>query len=108
MPPPHFYKNRRDTIDNPRLIIEVLSKSTEAKDRTEKFWSYQMLDSLQECILVSQDKAAIDQFVRQADGSWRYLAIMGLESALQLTTVESRLDLDEVYQTVDFSLEENL
>lgn len=103
---PKFYQNRDDTIINPQILVEVLSKSTEAKDRTEKFWSYQLLDSFQEYILVSQDKAAVEQFVRQGDGSWRYLAVIGEESVLKLTTVEAELDLREVYQSVDFELEE--
>ncbi len=105
---PQFHQNRTDTITNPQILIEVLSKSTEAKDRTEKFWSYQLLDSFQEYILVSQDEAAVEQFVRQADGSWRYLAVIGEESVLRLTTVEAELDLREVYQSVDFETEENL
>ena len=105
---PHFYQNRTDTIVNPQILIEVLSKSTEAKDRTEKFWSYQLLDSFQEYILISQHRAAVEQFVRQADDSWRYLAAIGEKSVLRLTTVEAELNLKEVYQSIDFELEENL
>ena len=105
---PQFHQNRDDTIINPQILVEVLSKSTEAKDRTEKFWSYQLLDSFQEYILVSQDKAAVEQFVRQTDGGWRYLAVIGEESVLRLTTVAAELNLQEVYQTIDFELEENL
>ena len=55
---PQFYQQRDDTITNPILIVEVLSDSTEAKDRGEKFAAYQTLESLQEYILVSQDKAS--------------------------------------------------
>lgn len=58
--------------------------------------------------MVSQDKAAVEQFVRQEDGSWRYLAVIGEESVLRLMTVEAELNLREVYQTVDFEMEENL
>jgi len=105
---PQFHQNRTDTIINPNILVEVLSKSTEAKDRTEKFWSYQLVDSFQEYVLVSQDKAAIEQFVRQADGSWRYLAVIGEESVLRLMTVEAELNLREVYQSIDFETEENL
>ncbi len=105
---PEFYRNRTDTITNPQILIEVLSKSTEAKDRTEKFWSYQLLESLHEYILISQDKAAVEQFVRQADGGWRYLAAIGQESVLRLTTVKAELDLTEVYRKIDFEREENL
>lgn len=105
---PQFHQSRTDTIINPDILVEVLSKSTEAKDRTEKFWSYQLIDSFQEYVLVSQDKAAIEQFVRQADGSWRYLAVIGEESVLRLMMVEAELNLREVYQAVDFETEENL
>lgn len=105
---PQFHQNRTDTIINPQILIEVLSKSTEAKDRTEKFWSYQLLDSFQEYVLVSQDKAAVEQFVRQADGGWRYSAVIGRESVLRLTTVEAELNLQEVYQTIEFEPEENM
>ena len=103
-----FRENRNDTIVNPLLIVEVLSDSTAAKDRAEKFWSYQLLESFQEYILVSQDKAAIEQFVRQPDGSWRYLAMIGTDSVLKLTTVEAELDLNEVYQLVNIEVTENL
>ncbi|MCA1592695.1 MAG: Uma2 family endonuclease, partial [Acidobacteria bacterium] len=53
---PQFHDDRRDIIANPLLIIEVLSKSTEAFDRGAKFQAYQSLDSLQEYLLVAQDK----------------------------------------------------
>ncbi len=66
---PNFYKNRRDTIDNPRLIIEVLSKSTASFDRAEKFLSYQTLESLDEYVLVSQDKALVEQYIKREDGN---------------------------------------
>ncbi len=105
---PEFYQDRTDTIINPQILVEVLSKSTESKDRAEKFWSYQLLDSFEEYILISQDKAVIEQFVRQADGSWRYLAVFGEESFLRLSAVKAELRLSEVYRKIDFSLKENL
>ncbi|MDQ3180449.1 MAG: Uma2 family endonuclease, partial [Acidobacteriota bacterium] len=71
---PRFYKNRRDTIDNPRLIIEVMSKSTASFDRAEKFLSYQTLESLQEYVLVSQEKAIVEQHIKREDGNWIYQA----------------------------------
>ena len=49
---PDFYQKRNDTITNPVLIVEVLSDSTEAKDRGKKFAAYQTLETLQEYILV--------------------------------------------------------
>lgn len=105
---PNFYKNRRDTIDNPRLIIEVLSKSTASFDRAEKFLSYQTLDSLQEYVLISQEKAIVEQHIRRDDGNWIYQATIGLESEVFFPSVEATLDLKEIYDLVEFETEENL
>ncbi len=104
---PEFYQERNDTITNPIVIIEVLSKSTEAKDRGEKFFAYQSLESLQEYILVSQNRAVVEQFTKQTDGSWRYLATIGLESVIDIEVLNIEVNLAEVYQRIEFE-EENL
>jgi len=105
---PSFYKNRRDTIDNPRLIIEVMSKSTASFDRAEKFLSYQSLESLQEYVLVLQEKAVVEQHIKREDGNWIYQATIGLESAVTFPSLETTLSLNEIYDLVEFELKENL
>ena len=105
---PNFYKSRRDTIDNPRLIIEVLSKSTARFDRAEKFLSYQSLESLHEYVLVSQEKAVVEQHIKREDGNWIYQATIGLESAVTFPSLDATLSLNEIYDLVEFELEENL
>jgi Uma2 family endonuclease len=104
---PNFYQERTDTITNPILIVEVLSDSTEAKDRGEKFFAYQTLKSLQEYVLISQNRAAVEQFIKQSDGSWKYLATIGLESLVKLESIGVELALQEIYRKVNFS-QENL
>ncbi len=99
---PQFHDERTDIILNPLLIIEVLSKSTEAFDRGAKFQAYQGLDSLREYLLVAQDKPAVEQFVRRPDGSWTYRAVSGLESSLLLPSVECTLGLSAVYHQVEW------
>ncbi|HEY0458856.1 MAG TPA: Uma2 family endonuclease [Pyrinomonadaceae bacterium] len=99
---PEFYGKRSDTITNPRLLIEVLSKSTEAKDRGEKFFAYQTLDSFEEYVLVSQDKHLVETFTKQTDGSWRYLATIGLDSKVYLDSVKAELTMQEIYDLVEF------
>lgn len=98
---PEFFKKRTDTIVNPILIVEVLSDSTEAKDRGEKFAAYQTLENLQEYILVSQDKAKVEQFKRETDGTWKYQATIGLKSRVKFTSIEVELELNEIYQRVE-------
>jgi Uma2 family endonuclease len=98
---PQFHDEREDIILNPLLVVEVLSKSTEAFDRGVKFQAYQTLDSLKEYLLVAQDRPIIEQYVRQADGKWTYTAMAGLESSLALPSVECTLTLSAVYDKVD-------
>jgi Uma2 family endonuclease len=105
---PDFYKNRRDTITNPKLLIEVLSKSTASFDRAEKFLSYQTLESLAEYALVSQDKALVEQYIKREDGNWIYKATIGLESVVTFPSVSATLLLSEIYDLVEFEQDENL
>lgn len=102
-----FYRNRRDTILNPKLIVEVLSESTASFDRSEKFWLYQTLESLQEYVLISQDKAVVEQYTRRADGNWIYRATIGIESSVVFESIEIKTDLSDIYDFVEFT-EENL
>ncbi|MCW5959403.1 MAG: Uma2 family endonuclease [Pyrinomonadaceae bacterium] len=104
---PNFYRERNDTVTIPIAIIEVLSTSTEAKDRGEKFFAYQSLESVQEYILVSQNRPIVERFTKQKDGSWRYRATIGFESFINIEVLDVRLTLGEIYQRIDFE-EENL
>ena len=82
------------------MIIEVLSDSTEAKDRGEKLLAYRSLESLKEYVLVSQDKPIIEQYIKKADGSWVHKATIGLKSIVKFESIEIELTLEEIYQRV--------
>jgi len=97
-----FYKTRQDIVTNPKLIIEVLSDSTAAFDRSEKLWLYQTIESLREYVLISQEKAVVEQYSRREDENWIYRATIGIESAVTLESVELRLNLKDIYELVDF------
>jgi Uma2 family endonuclease len=91
-----------DTVTNPRVIVEVLSPSTERYDRGAKFRHYQQLPSMQEYILVSQDEAVVERFTRQADGSWSLVSFVGLEAVLTLNSVPVLVPLADIYAGVAF------
>jgi Uma2 family endonuclease len=91
-----------DTITNPRVIVEVLSPSTERYDRTTKFDHYQQIPSVQEYILVAQDAARCERFTRQADGTWGYTSFVGLEAVLALTSVPVQVPLADIFAGVEF------
>ncbi len=98
-----FTDSRRDTLLNPVIIIEVLSPSTEAYDRSAKWVHYQKIESLQEYVLIAQDSPRVDHFLRQADGSWRYTVTIGLEAAVELSSIGYTLLLAEIYENVAFA-----
>lgn len=104
---PAFYEKRNDTVVNPVLIVEVLSDSTESKDRGEKMLAYRTLNSLREYVLVSQDRPIVEQYTKTADGNWIHKATIGLKSGVRFESVEIELTLEEIYHRVEFE-EENL
>jgi Uma2 family endonuclease len=106
-----FHDEHRDVLLNPSVIIEVLSSTTEAFDRGEKWTRYQTwLPELSDYLLVSQSKPQIEHFHRQASGEWLYSLVNSLEGTLSLKSINCTLQLTEVYDRVVFPIEapENL
>jgi len=104
---PRFHDEHRDVLLNPTLIVEVLSPSTEAFDRGEKFHRYSAhLDSLRDYLLVSSESAVIDHLRRNAAGEWLFTSVAGLNAMLIIESIGCRLPLAEVYERVEFPLEE--
>lgn len=97
---PEFEDAEVDTLTNPTLVVEVLSKSTASYDRNEKFTYYRTLPSLAEYIIVSQDKYHVTQYVKQADGRWLLSDIRGTDGVVELASVGCVLDLKEIYERV--------
>ncbi len=89
-----------ETLLNPRVVFEVLSESTESYDRGKKFEHYQSIATFEEYVLVAQDRAHVDHFVRQTDGSWRLTMMDGLESTLRLATVNCALPFQAIFEGV--------
>jgi Uma2 family endonuclease len=87
-----------DVIDNPRVVVEVLSASTEQHDRGDKWQDYRSVASLTDYVLVSQRLARVEHFGRESDGSWRYRAF-GPGDVLELTN-GTTLAVDELFEGV--------
>jgi Uma2 family endonuclease len=97
-----FGGEEREVLLNPTLIVEVLSSTTEAWDRGWKFEQYRQRESLQEYVLVAQDRPHVERFARQADGQWLLTERNGLEASLFLASIGCELALSEVYRKVTF------
>ena len=93
----------RDThplwVEHPKLIIEVLSPSTESVDRREKLFAYRFIDTLEEYVLVEQDKARV-RVHRRADPLWTCETFEGVEAAAVFRSIELTCPLREIYEGV--------
>lgn len=95
-----FLDENRDTLLNPTLIVEILSPTTEAYDRGRKFSHYRTLESLQEYLLVSQDRVQVECFQRQSAGQWLLTAASRLEDVICLDSVGCTIPLADIYEDV--------
>lgn len=104
---PQFNDEFKDIVLNPKVIIEVLSESTELFDRTDKFYRYRMFNETStDYILVSQDKPMVEHFVRQDDNSWRAYFYFGLDETLLIESIGCEISLAEIYDRVKFTKKE--
>lgn len=100
---PRFLDAGRDTLLNPSLIVEVLSPSTEAYDRGRKFESYRSIESLREYLLLTTDHFYAELFTRRPDGTWSYTPYSIPGDTIQLSSIDARLTLSDLYDKVEFS-----
>ena len=99
---PQFEDDHHDTLLNPTVLIEVLSPSTEAYDRGGKFREYRAIDSLQEYLLITQDNVLIERYTRPENSPfWLFSDAAGSDAILELSSIDCRLELAEVYDKVD-------
>lgn len=94
---PEFYD--QDNLSNPAVVVEVLSPSTADYDASGKFARYRQLDSLQEYLLVAQDRAHVLHYVKQAENRW-LLSEYKDTAEFELPSIECRLSLTDVYEKV--------
>ncbi len=88
---------KRHTAVNPKLLVEVLSPSTEDYDRGDKLGHYKQIPSLEEVLLVAHDRRGIEIVRREADGTWsREIAREG--QVLRLVSLSVELSVDEIYR----------
>lgn len=91
-----------EVLLNPKVLLEVLSPSTEIYDRNTKFRQYQLIPSVEELVLIRQDEAAVEHYRRQSDDVWAMTTHLGLDATLVLASIECRLPLAQIYANVEF------
>lgn len=98
---------KKDRINDATVIIEVLSDSTEGKDRSRKFQDYQRLASLQSYVLVAQDEMKVEVFTRTDSNKWLYEWFSQPTEKLVCESIHFSISLADIYESVDFNTESN-
>lgn len=94
--PMSLHPGTKDVVTNPSVVVEILSKSTEAYDRGDKLAGYLAVPSVRQVVLVSQREARIESYARQEDGTIRY-AISASGDAVRVDALRLVLGVDDVY-----------
>ncbi len=94
--PMAFRPGTKDVVTNPSVVVEVLSKSTEAYDRGDKLAGYVALASIQHILLVSQREQRVEAYTRQTDGSFRF-EVLGPGTTVDLGAVKTKISVDAIY-----------
>ncbi|MBI3210107.1 MAG: Uma2 family endonuclease [Candidatus Solibacter usitatus] len=99
---PEFADGEKDTVTNPVLIFEVLSESTEDRDRGFKSTHYRSIPSVREFVIVSQTEPLVEMYRRQDDGTWIIMDIRGLDATVQFASLGCSLSMRQIYRNVEF------
>ena len=100
--PISFGDNRQDTVTNPVVLIEVLSPSTENYDRGRKFEHYRTIDTLQEYVVVAQDRVHIEHYVRQDNNRWVLVDFSTIDQIVHVGAINCTLSVELVYENIMF------
>ncbi|MGB5595510.1 MAG: Uma2 family endonuclease [Crocosphaera sp.] len=99
---PIYYENRKDTILNPSLIIEVLSPSTENYDKEGKFSAYRTIQGFSEYILISQTKIYGEKFTKTEEKKWFFQEFYEEDKTIEVQLGNLSLTFDDIYHKVNF------
>lgn len=91
-----------EVLTNPTLIVEILSPTTEAFDRGDKFTYYKSIPSFVEYLLIAQHRPHVGQYMKQSQDVWEYREWNSLEAVLHLPALACDVALDELYQDIAF------
>src|SRR6266851_4263435 len=94
---PRFADDEFDTLLNPTVVVEVLSASTEARDRGDKLQYYSSLESVKEYLLIAQDKIRVDHYIKQSGNEWKLRVYNELSDEVGLTSIGCKLVLADIY-----------
>lgn len=99
-----YFSNRTDTITNPLIIAEVLSKSTQGYDRQAKFADYRTIPGFQEYLLINQTRIYVEQYAKTGTKRWELREYNAEDESISLNSVALQISLKDLYNKVHFEL----
>ncbi|WP_293155417.1 MULTISPECIES: Uma2 family endonuclease [unclassified Microcoleus] len=99
---PEYYNNRKDTITNPRVIIEVFSESTKGYDCDKKFEGYRTIPTVEEYLLLDQNRKYIEHFSKTDTKRWSFAEYNESDEAIALASVSFEISVADIYNKVNF------
>jgi Uma2 family endonuclease len=99
---PQFDDDEFDVLLNPLIVVEILSKSTRFRDKTEKLITYQKMESLRECLLIEQDEPRIEHYIKKTPNQWLLFIYENLDETISLKSVNCKLPVAEIYAQIEF------
>ncbi|CBN55561.1 MULTISPECIES: Uma2 family endonuclease [Kamptonema] len=104
---PVYQENNKTIVTNPMVIVEVLSNSTKDYDRGGKFLAYRSIPEFREYILIDQYSYHVEQFAKNSNSKWELTEYDSEESVLTLESVEFQMPLKEIYERINFEIEDD-
>ncbi len=101
---PIFQENRKDVVLNPKLIIEILSKSTQDYDKTDKFRYYRSIPEFQEYLLASQYEMYVEHHIK-TDNGWVLREYESNSAIIQLASIGVEIAIADIYEGITFESE---
>ncbi len=101
---PEFDDEEFDVLLNPTIAVEILSKSTRFRDKTEKLVTYQKMESLRECLLIEQIEPRIEHYIKQTSRQWLLKIYEDLDEIIILESIDCQLPVAEIYAQIEFEI----
>ena len=102
---PNFADDEFDVLLNPLVVVEVLSKTTRFRDKTEKLKTYQKMESIRDILLIEQNEPRIEHYIKQTPNQWLLRIYENLGETIVLESLGCELPMAEIYAQIEFQKE---
>ncbi len=98
---PEYADDRKDTLTNPAMVVEVLSPSTRKSDRGDKAFLYRQVPSMREILLVDPAPTMIEHYTKLPKGNWELEVVADRSAIMQLPNLNQALPVTEIYRNIE-------